>query len=45
MTSKLLQTAALLIAAPVLWAFGFITYSLVMIGQTAQSVRKIWRRA
>jgi hypothetical protein len=41
--TRLAQTLALLVAAPFLWAAGVITYSLVMIGSTAQVVRKIWR--
>ena len=43
MTSRLFQTAALVLAFPVLWVFGLLTFSLVAVGQTAQSVRKIWR--
>lgn len=43
MTSKLLQTAALLIAAPFLLAGSMVGLVLIVIGQTAQSVRKVWR--
>lgn len=43
MTSKLLQTAALLITAPFLLAGSVIGLILIVIGQTAQSIRKVWR--
>lgn len=43
MTSRLFQTAALVLAFPVLWVFGLLTFSLVSVGQIARSIRKIWK--
>lgn len=43
MTSKLLQTLALLISAPFLLLGSMVGLVLIVIGQTVQSVRKVWR--
>lgn len=41
--SRLAQTAALILCAPVLWLFGLVTLSLVMVGNTTDSIVKVWR--
>lgn len=41
--SRLAQSLALLASAPVLLVFGLATYSLVMVGQIATALHKVWR--
>lgn len=41
--NRIFQTAALIACAPFLWLFGVVMYSLVMAGQTAQQIVKVWR--
>jgi hypothetical protein len=43
LTSRLAQSAVLLLSAPVLMVFGLATYCLVMVGQTATAIGKAWR--
>lgn len=43
MATRVAQTIALILVAPVLWAFGLVSLTLVMCANTAQAVRKVWR--
>ena len=43
MTSRLAQTAALIVASPLLWAFGLVTFTLVSLGNTATAIWKVWK--
>lgn len=43
MTSKLLQTAMLLIAAPFLWFFHGVCFTLLVLGQTVAAIGRVWR--
>jgi hypothetical protein len=43
MLSRLAQSIALIVAFPALWCFGILTYTAVMLAQTATAVGKLWR--
>ena len=40
--SRLAQSIILIAATPFLWAFGIVTYTAVMLAQTASAVVKVW---
>lgn len=41
--SRIAQSIALIVCAPFLWAFYGLVCVVVMLAQTAQSIRKVWR--
>jgi hypothetical protein len=43
LASRLVQSLILIAATPFLWAFGILTYTAVMLAQTATAVGKVWR--
>ena len=42
-TSRIAQTAALILVSPLLWVVGIGAYLLIVIAQTCQSIRRIWK--
>jgi hypothetical protein len=43
MLSRLAQSIVLIVAFPALWCVGILTYTAVMLAQTATAVGKLWR--
>jgi hypothetical protein len=43
LASRIAQSLALILIAPILWAFGVTNYTLIMLGHTLQGVLKVWK--